>query len=259
LQDETKQFYPHFNMSEAIHRAGFIEPAYWCVDHTDRISELLGGFEAIISMKLTDEQFFELYPPSNTYNYMKDIDPEGFCIYINGLEFSYGKLKTMYYYITHKPHFEQQKCVQTLLEIAHFERFPIAREFSEYYKQFMQMCIMYINQIKDACITPGGEINKGLPPNAPINIPLKKFLQMCSNQSSGFADYINKTFRMIFKTPERKAVSNPLEENQEKNIIKKQQELMCSIIINYAWMDNPTDEINKTNLCGEIYQLFFIK
>ncbi len=259
LQDEIKQFYPHFNMSEAIHRAGFIEPAYWCVDHTDRISELLGGFEAIISMKLTDEQFFELYPPSNTYNYMKDIDPEGFCIYINCLEFSYGKLKTMYYYITHKPHFEQQKCVQTLLEIAHFERFPIAREFTEYYKQFMQMIIVYINRVKDACITHGGEINKGLPPNAPINLPLQKFLRMCSSQSSGFADYINKTFRMIFKTPKRKAASNPLEENQEKNIIKKQQELMCSIIINYAWIDNPMDEINKTNLCGEIYQLFFIK
>lgn len=93
---------PHYEFSDLIHLNGFAEPAFWDVNSVEMMEKLINGIDDFIFGKITTEDFYAQFPPSNTYGYELIIDVEGFVVYDLDNENSYGKIKTLSYYKSHK-------------------------------------------------------------------------------------------------------------------------------------------------------------
>ena len=107
--------HPHFQISAQINDAGFTEPAFWRVSASKQMSEMLASLDEVTRAKMTVANFFAQYPPENAFNnYESIVDPEGFVIYDLARGLSYGKIKSVLYYISHK--FRQEN-VQKLLDL----------------------------------------------------------------------------------------------------------------------------------------------
>lgn len=93
---------PHYEFSDSIHSNGFTEPAYWDVTTVELMDNLIRGVDSYIFGKMTMDEFYSQYPPSNKFSYDKVIDVEGFVVYDLDNGNSYGKVKTDSYYKAHK-------------------------------------------------------------------------------------------------------------------------------------------------------------
>jgi hypothetical protein len=120
----------HYKYSELIHQNGFSEPAYWMVDTVAQVDALIQGVDACIFQKMTCDEFYSLFKPSNKYTYDKIIDYEGFVTYDLNRDDSYGKIKTDSYYKSHKLHNNNVSFLCELNKVAgHI--FPLARIVDE--------------------------------------------------------------------------------------------------------------------------------
>lgn len=119
--------FPHFQISSQIHDAGFDEPAFWNVTTSAQMTEMLASLDEVTWGRMTVDDFFGKYPPANQHaNYEKIVDPEGFVIYdvLRGL--SYGKIKSVLYYISHKFREENVKILLDLITANPNCAFPLA-------------------------------------------------------------------------------------------------------------------------------------
>lgn len=119
--------YPHFLFSEKIHATGFTEPAFWNITKSEEMSAMLASLDEVTWGRITVNDFFTMYPPANCFNnYDKLVDPEGFVIYdlLRGL--SYGKVKSVLYYISHKFREENVKLLLDLITTNPDCSFPLA-------------------------------------------------------------------------------------------------------------------------------------
>ena len=96
------QVEPHYEFSDIIHSNGFVEPAFWDVTTVINMDNLIKAVDSYIFGKMTIDEFYESFPPSNKYGYEKIIDVEGFVVYDLDNSNSYGKIKTDSYYKAHK-------------------------------------------------------------------------------------------------------------------------------------------------------------
>ncbi|NBR24655.1 MAG: hypothetical protein EBU08_12980, partial [Micrococcales bacterium] len=119
--------YPHFQFSAQIQACGFTEPAFWNITKSEEMSAMLASLDEVTWGRMTVGDFFAMYPPANLYNnYDKIVDPEGFVIYdlLRGL--SYGKIKSVLYYISHKFREENVKMLMDLITANPNCSFPLA-------------------------------------------------------------------------------------------------------------------------------------
>jgi hypothetical protein len=128
--EDSYKMMPHYKYSELIHKNGFSEPAYWMVDNVAQVDALIQGVDSCIFQKLTCDEFYSLFKPSNKYTYDKVIDYEGFVTYDLNRDDSYGKIKTDSYYKSHKLHNNNVSFLCELNKVAgHI--FPLARIVDE--------------------------------------------------------------------------------------------------------------------------------
>lgn len=119
--------FPHFMFSEKIHATGFNEPAFWNVTKSEDMSAMLALLDEVSWGRLSVAEFFATYQPANVFNnYEKIVDPEGFVIYdlLRGL--SYGKIKSILYYIAHKFREENVPMLLALITANPNTSFPLA-------------------------------------------------------------------------------------------------------------------------------------
>jgi hypothetical protein len=102
IEDSIYKVDPHYEFSELINSNGFNEPAFWDVTTVEMMDNLIKAVDSYIFGKMTINEFYEFYPPSNKYEYPKIIDVEGFVVYDLDNSNSYGKIKTDSYYKAHK-------------------------------------------------------------------------------------------------------------------------------------------------------------
>jgi len=102
ISDNSYTVEPHYEFSEQIHSNGFNEPAFWDVTTVEKMDNLIKAVDSYIFGKITIDEFYCQYPPSNEYEYSKVIDVEGFVVYDQDNFNSYGKIKTDSYYKAHK-------------------------------------------------------------------------------------------------------------------------------------------------------------
>ena len=102
ITDNSYTVEPHYEFSDTIHSNGFIEPAFWDVTTVEKMDNLIKAVDSYIFGKITVNEFYDTYSPSNYHSYEKVIDVEGFVVYdLDNLN-SYGKIKTDSYYKAHK-------------------------------------------------------------------------------------------------------------------------------------------------------------
>jgi len=100
---------PHYLFSDQIHANGFVEPAYWHVTNSDQMDALVRGVDEYIFNGITVDNFYEQFPPANSYPYEKVIDVEGFIVVYEVFNMQYkmichfnDKVKSDSYYRAHK-------------------------------------------------------------------------------------------------------------------------------------------------------------
>jgi len=123
---------PHYVFSDSIHSNGFVEPAFWNVTNVDMMDNLIKAVDSYIFGKMTVNEFYDAYPPSNGYGYEKVIDVEGFVVYDNSNSNSYGKIKTDSYYKAHKLRDGNVPFLCELAEVAG-NLFPLAQKVKTIY------------------------------------------------------------------------------------------------------------------------------
>jgi hypothetical protein len=127
IQNDGRNFsvMPHFEISEQIHNAGFMEPAFWNVTSSGVLNTMLEFVDEVSWGRKTVKNFYDAYPPSNHFGFETVVDREGFVIYDVLREMSYGKIKSALYYFAHK---FRPSNVPLLLELAKHAggAFPLA-------------------------------------------------------------------------------------------------------------------------------------
>lgn len=119
--------YPHFQFSAQIQANGFTEPAFWNVTKSEEMSAMLASLDEVSWGRMSVDDFFTMYPPANCFNnYDKIVDPEGFVNYDLLRELSYGKIKSVLYYISHKFREENVKMLMDLITANPDCAFPLA-------------------------------------------------------------------------------------------------------------------------------------
>jgi hypothetical protein len=119
--------YPHFQISEKIYAAGLAEPAFWHVSTSKDMSAMLVALDEVTWARSTIARFFAEYRPVNAHdNYERIVDPEGFVIYDLSRKMSYGKIKSVLYYISHKFRQENVKMLLDLITANPKCSFPLA-------------------------------------------------------------------------------------------------------------------------------------
>lgn len=91
-----------FVQSSQIEQTCFDTPAYWCVNTTREINEILNDVDNVVLGSITVTEFFERHP---TKNNMRNFDPEGFVCSITDMRFppdTLCKIKSVIYYLCHK-------------------------------------------------------------------------------------------------------------------------------------------------------------
>lgn len=105
---------PHFMFSNIISLAGFEEPLWWVTTTSIQINLMLRDLSRTILGEITQEQYFEYYPPANVHITNMLLDPEGFVFWARyGDYLDYNKLKIVEYYTSHTT-----RNINQLLEIA---------------------------------------------------------------------------------------------------------------------------------------------
>lgn len=124
--EDSYKVSPHYEFSDLIHQCGFSEPAFWMVNTVAEVDALIQGVDACIFQRLTTEEFYAKFKPSNKFSYEMIIDYEGFVTYDANRENSYGKIKTDSYYKAHKLRNDNISFLCDLNKVAgHI--FPLAR------------------------------------------------------------------------------------------------------------------------------------
>lgn len=128
--EDSYKVMPHYHYSDLIFQNGFTEPAYWMVDTVAQVDALIQGVDFCIFQKMTCDEFYQQFKPTNKYCYTKVMDYEGFVTYDLNRCDSYGKIKTDSYYKSHKLRNDNIGFLCDLSKVAgHI--FPLARIVSE--------------------------------------------------------------------------------------------------------------------------------
>jgi hypothetical protein len=123
-------YVPHFDVENILDNVGYNHPAFWQVYQPRNIMKMLSDLQRVSTdVNYTQEQFFHEHPYHNKNPLKYEvIDHEGFVLLVKTLQekqYDYGKLKTMLYYLFHKP---RDSTMSTLLELAYkldLSYFPI--------------------------------------------------------------------------------------------------------------------------------------
>jgi len=198
---------PHFMFSDLIHEIGFEEPLFWHVGVTQQVCDMLKDLSAVIMGGITETDYLTKYKPSNKFiPSILHLDFEGFVFWANlGNEnCDYHKLKTLEYYITHKP-----KCVAHMLDIAmHTLAFPSAtlvrRIFMSYRRKLWQLYHEFriilgydpTNTIVHDQLVTGLKVSAQKAYNNP-KLPIEKKLLMLI-QSDGWKHVCQTNFCKVF-------------------------------------------------------------
>jgi len=224
--EDSYKMMQHYKYSELIHQNGFSEPAYWMVDNVAQVDALIQGVDSCIFQKLTCDEFYSLFKPSNKYTYDKVIDYEGFVTYDLNRDDSYGKIKTDSYYKSHKLHNNNVAFLCELNKVAgHI--FPLARIVSETITS-LESKLVFINKELISVISSAEMIS---------HLPAKA--------SNGFVDRPRALqFKIIINNAKDKFGEEGFTVFQKYFPSLVMSDDMKSFVVNYAmktelWLDEP--------------------
>jgi hypothetical protein len=146
IGDGSYHYIPHFNISDLIHKCGFMEPAFWNFVKSSDIDDFLQNIDAVAHRNMDVDTFFINTPPLNKYPYEKIVDFEGLVVYDTLRDLSYAKIKTDTYYKCHCFH---EYNIQFLCDVApsvgHI--FPLARVVHTIYTSLNDKCAIVNTQL----------------------------------------------------------------------------------------------------------------
>lgn len=121
---DNNRYVPHFDIEKLIFTSGFTQPPFWKVNSRswwrnckdllltgnnrfgtgNIIPYILDDLELVSLGQMTVTEFFTKWQPDNEYAHHGHIDLEGFVLLVaSGNSYEYNKLKTLLYYMVHKP------------------------------------------------------------------------------------------------------------------------------------------------------------
>lgn len=130
------KYIPHFILEKELNLIGFEQPLFWKKEIN--ILELLNGVQNIsTNPNYSVDKFIHEFPPDNKYIPANpQIDHEGFVLLVKtntNKEWDYGKLKTLLYYLFHKPrdnNMEQLIKLSRELKLPHFPASTVIRDMN---------------------------------------------------------------------------------------------------------------------------------
>jgi len=183
--------FPHFQFSEQIQAAGFTEPAFWNVTKSDEMSAMLAFLDEVTWGRLSVADFFAKYPPVNAYdNYEKIVDPEGFVIYDLLRELSYGKIKSVLYYVAHKFREENVKMLLDLITANPNCSFPLAVLI----RDTIAPMDTILQEVKGKLIDVVEELHTALPPRILAAYNKSKKVQIFLSDTAAKAAFLERAF-----------------------------------------------------------------
>ena len=189
--DAYHTVFPHFQFSEQIQAAGFTEPAFWNVTKSDEMSAMLAFLDEVTWGRLSVADFFAKYPPVNAYdNYEKIVDPEGFVIYDLLRELSYGKIKSVLYYVAHKFREENVKMLLDLITANPNCSFPLAVLI----RDTIAPMDTILQEVKGKLIDVVEELHTALPPRILAAYNKSKKVQIFLSDTAAKAAFLERAF-----------------------------------------------------------------
>jgi hypothetical protein len=212
-------YYPHYEFSAQIHTYGLKEPSFWVISHTNEINALIESINNVIVGKLTKEQFYDLYNPSNKFDFEQIIDYEGFVTYsLKRNEFgslNYNKIKTDMYYKMHKPRKEFMGFINDMALYPEVQKvYPICVITRDFYMNldFLDKIHTKFMQIHTSSDSPLFlSLNEKAQKSFHTQQP-KVQLKMLINAPIGFQKVIIELFKEFYPFCEEKVTEDVLEE-----------------------------------------------
>lgn len=130
------EYIPHFTIETLLNNVNYEQPLFWVQNDSNVILEMLTSIQRLSTdSHWTKEDFLEIYPPHNKYLPTQvHIDHEGFVLLVktSGVkQWDYGKIKTLLYYLFHKP---RESTMDTLIDLSMncvLPHFPLAAAIHE--------------------------------------------------------------------------------------------------------------------------------
>jgi len=186
---------PHFQISEQIHNAGFMEPAFWSVTSSKILNAMLEFVDEVSRGRKTVVDFYAAFPPANRFGFEAVVDREGFVIYDMLRKMSYGKIKSTLYYFAHK---FRPSNVPLLLELAECAggAFPLAIIVRDVIAPLNEILSRVSNELADVVDKLAGKLPTDDPIRSAYDKANKKPMIIINNCKSAF---IESAFGIFYK------------------------------------------------------------
>lgn len=161
-----EEYSPHFTMEEHVHKVGYNQPLFWIENDSVAILKMLTALQRLSTdSEYTDVDFLAEFPPNNTYMpSMIHVDHEGFVLLVERLTkdlgtgavrkgWDYGKLKTLLYYMFHKP---RESTMPQLVELSlarNLPHFPVSKVIRDCHMAMMSVDLPRLDRDVDEAMT----------------------------------------------------------------------------------------------------------
>lgn len=128
-------YWPHFELESEIHHSGFKQPMYWEITTGKDAINLLNLLQQVSTFEMTESQFRVRCHPWNKYPTDLPLDHEGFVFLMpthGSKRWDYSKLKTVLYYIMHKPRESDIDLLTELSQMGDIPWFPVLSLLKEH-------------------------------------------------------------------------------------------------------------------------------
>lgn len=151
-------YLPHFTMEEHLNDVGYDQPLFWVQNDSNVILAMLMAVQRLSTdPSYTEADFLAEFPPNNkSLPKSVHVDHEGFVLLVKTLAakgWDYGKIKTLLYYLFHKPRestMDQLIKMSISRELGHF---PLAKVIRENQLTIQALDIPALNQELTAFLT----------------------------------------------------------------------------------------------------------
>jgi hypothetical protein len=129
-------YLPHFTMEEHLNEVGYEQPLFWTQNDSNVILAMLTAVQRLSTdPSYTEADFLTEFPPNNMrLPKSVQVDHEGFVLLVKTLAakgWDYGKIKTLLYYLFHKPRESTMDKLIAMSMTHELEHFPLANVIRE--------------------------------------------------------------------------------------------------------------------------------